>query len=145
MVKILVLYGFNFNLLGVCELDIYGCEMLVDINGVLVEQVQVVGYELSWYQFNVEYELIGCIYQVCDDQMVMIVFNFGVFIYISIVLCDVLVVVIIFFIEVYLFNVYVCELFCWYLYLVDIVVGVICGFGSDSYWFVLDVVICCLV
>lgn len=73
--------------------------------------------------------MIEWIYVVKLDGIVFIIINLGVFIYISIVLWDVFIGVGIFFIEVYIFNVYVCENFCKYFYLVDVVVGVIVGLG----------------
>lgn len=115
--------------------------MLVQIDQVLVVQVQVVGYVLDVLQFNVEYVLVDWVQVVCIDGIVFILINLVVFMYILVVLCDVLVVVDVLFIEIYLFNLYVCELFCQYSYFSDKVVGVICGFGVDSYCYVMDVVL----
>lgn len=118
--------------------------MLVDIDQVLVVQVLVVGYVVESLQFNVEYVLVDCVQVVCNDGIVFILINFVVFIYILVVLCDVLVVVVVLFIEIYLFNLYICEFFCQYSFFSDKVVGVVCGFGVDSYCYVMDVVLLCV-
>ncbi|MGN6225853.1 MAG: type II 3-dehydroquinate dehydratase [Dyella sp.] len=141
MAKILALHGPNLNLLGVREPDIYGRETLADINGALADQAQAAGHELSWYQSNAEHELIGRIHQARDDQTAMIVFNPGAFTHTSIALRDALAAVAIPFIEVHLSNVHAREPFRRHSYLADIAVGVIGGFGSDSYRLALDAAI----
>ena len=141
MAKILALHGPNLNLLGVREPDIYGRETLADINAALAEQAQAAGHELGWYQSNAEHELIGRIKQARDDQTALIVFNPGAFTHTSIALRDALAAVAIPFIEVHLSNVHAREPFRRHSYLADIAVGVIGGFGSDSYRLALDAAI----
>ena len=141
MAKILALHGPNLNLLGVREPDIYGRETLADINAALAEQAQAAGHELGWYQSNAEHELIGRIQQARDDQTALIVFNPGAFTHTSIALRDALAAVAIPFIEVHLSNVHAREPFRRHSYLADIAVGVIGGFGSDSYRLALDAAI----
>lgn len=138
MPKILALHGPNLNMLGVREPEVYGRETLADINAGLAEQAQASGHELSWYQSNAEHELIGRIHQSRDDQTAMIVFNPGAFTHTSIALRDALSAVAIPFIEVHMSNVHAREPFRHHSYLSDIAVGVICGFGSDSYRLALD-------
>lgn len=138
MAKILVLHGPNLNLLGAREPHIYGRETLADINQQLVERAQAAGHELAWFQSNAEHELIGRIQQARDDQTAMIVFNPGAFTHTSIALRDALAAVAIPFIEVHLSNVHAREPFRRHSYLSDIAIGVICGFGADSYRLALD-------
>ncbi|MEW5836481.1 MAG: type II 3-dehydroquinate dehydratase [Pseudomonadota bacterium] len=138
MAKILALHGPNLNLLGVREPDIYGRETLADINAGLAEQAQAAGHELSWYQSNAEHELIGRIHQARDDQTALILVNAGAFTHTSIALRDALAAVAIPFIEVHLSNVHAREPFRHHSYLADIAIGVIGGFGSDSYRLALD-------
>jgi 3-dehydroquinate dehydratase-2 len=141
MAKILALHGPNLNLLGVREPDVYGRETLADINGTLAEQAQAAGHELNWYQSNAEHELIGRIHQARDDQTALILFNPGAFTHTSIALRDALAAVAIPFIEVHLSNVHAREPFRHHSYLADLAVGVICGFGADSYRLALDAAI----
>ncbi len=141
MAKILVLHGPNLNLLGAREPDIYGRETLTDINQRLAERAHAAGHELAWCQSNAEHELIGRIHQGRDDQTAMILINAGAFTHTSIALRDALSSVAIPFIEVHLSNVFAREPFRHHSYLSDLAVGVICGFGGDSYRLALDAAI----
>lgn len=138
MAKILVLHGPNLNLLGAREPDIYGHATLADINAALAARAREAGHELSWYQSNAEHELIGRIHQARDEQVAMILFNPGAFTHTSIALRDALAAVAIPFVEVHLSNVHAREPFRRHSYLADIAVGVICGFGPDSYRLALE-------
>jgi 3-dehydroquinate dehydratase-2 len=136
--KILVLHGPNLNVLGVREPEISARETLVDINARLAEQTQAAGHELLWFQSNAEHELIGRVHQARDEQVALILCNAGAFTHTSIALRDALAGVAIPFIEVHLSNVFAREPFRHHSHLSDLAVGVICGFGSDSYVLALD-------
>ena len=141
MAKILVLHGPNLNLLGAREPEIYGRQTLADINQQLAERAQEAGHELAWFQSNAEHELIGRIQQGRDDRTALILFNPAAFTHTSIALLDALMAVAIPFIEVHLSNVHAREPFRHQSYLSDIAVGVICGFGGDSYRLALEAAI----
>lgn len=138
MAKILALHGPNLNLLGTREPDIYGHTTLPDINQQLAEQAQTAGHELVWFQSNAEHELIGRIQQARDEQTAMILFNPAAFTHTSVALRDALSAVAIPFIEVHMSNVHARESFRHRSYLSDIAIGVICGFGADSYRLALE-------
>jgi 3-dehydroquinate dehydratase II len=138
MAKLLVLHGPNLNLLGAREPEIYGRETLADINNGLAQRAQAAGHELAWYQSNAEHELIGRIHQARDEQIAYILINPGAFTHTSVALRDALAAVAIPFIEVHMSNVHAREPFRHHSYLSDLAVGVICGFGSDSYRLALD-------
>jgi 3-dehydroquinate dehydratase II len=138
MAKLLVLHGPNLNLLGAREPEIYGRETLADINARLAQRAQAAGHELAWYQSNAEHELIGRIHQARDEQIAYILINPGAFTHTSVALRDALAAVAIPFIEVHMSNVHAREPFRHHSYLSDLAVGVICGFGSDSYRLALD-------
>jgi 3-dehydroquinate dehydratase II len=138
MAKLLVLHGPNLNLLGVREPEIYGRETLADINSQLAQRAHAAGHELAWYQSNAEHELIGRIHQARDEQVAYILINPGAFTHTSIALRDALAAVAIPFIEVHMSNVHAREPFRRHSYLSDLAVGVICGFGSNSYRLGLD-------
>ena len=141
MAKILVLHGPNLNLLGSREPEIYGHQTLAGINQQLAERAQEAGHELVWFQSNAEHELIGRIQQGRDERTAMILFNPAAFTHTSIALRDALAAMEIPFIEVHLSNVHAREPFRRHSYLSDLAVGVICGFGGDSYRLALEAAI----
>jgi 3-dehydroquinate dehydratase II len=136
--KILVLHGPNLNLLGTREPEIYGRETLAEINRQLTGLAQAGGHELICFQSNAEHELIDRIQQGREERTALILFNPGAFTHTSIALRDALAAVAIPFIEVHLSNVHAREPFRRHSYLSDIAVGVICGFGADSYRLALE-------
>ena len=138
MAKILVLHGPNLNLLGAREPEIYGRDTLADIDHRLAELARAAGHELTCFQSNAEHELIDRIQQGRADHTALILFNPGAFTHTSIALRDALAAVAIPFIEVHLSNVHAREPFRHHSYLSDIAIGVICGFGSDSYRLALE-------
>lgn len=138
MAKILVLHGPNLNLLGTREPDLYGHQTLADINQQLAERAHAAGHELVWFQSNAEHELIGRVHHARDDRTAIILCNAGAFTHTSIALRDAFSAVGIAFIEVHLSNVFARESFRHHSCLSDIAIGVICGFGSDSYRLALD-------
>ncbi|BFI94943.1 MAG: type II 3-dehydroquinate dehydratase [Rhodanobacter sp.] len=141
MAKILVLHGPNLNLLGTREPTIYGSDTLADIDARLAAQAQAAGHVLVSFQSNAEHELVGRVHQARDEQVATILCNAGAFTHTSIALRDAFAAVAIPLIEVHLSNVHAREPFRRHSYLADIAVGVICGFGADSYRLALDAAI----
>ena len=133
MAKILVLHGPNLNLLGSREPDIYGRTTLADIDADLVAIAQSSGHEVASMQSNSDGALIDRIQASAKDGTVFIVINPGALTHTSVALRDALAAVAIPFIEVHLSNVHAREPFRHHSYLADLAVGVITGFGADSY------------
>jgi 3-dehydroquinate dehydratase-2 len=131
--KILVLHGPNLNLLGSREPEIYGRTTLADIDADLVAIAQSSGHEVASMQSNSDGALIDRIQASAKDGTVFIVINPGALTHTSIALRDALAAVAIPFIEVHLSNVHAREPFRHRSYLADLAVGVITGFGADSY------------
>lgn len=138
MAKILVLHGPNLNLLGVREPEIYGATSLADINAGLVAQAETGGHQLAWFQSNAEHELVGRVHQARDEGISIIIINPAAFTHTSVALRDALAAVDIPFIEVHLSNPHAREPFRHHSYMSDLAVGVIAGFGADSYTLALD-------
>lgn len=138
MAKILVLHGPNLNLLGVREPEVYGRDTLSDIDAFLVQRAQDAGQELETFQSNAEHALIDRVHQARLDGTAIILINPGALTHTSIALRDALAGVAIPFVELHLSNVHAREAFRHHSYLSDIAVGVICGFGADSYRLALD-------
>lgn len=133
MAKILVLHGPNLNLLGSREPKTYGSTTLSAINADLVAIAQASAHQLEAFQSNAEGALIDRVQAAAKDGTAFIVINPGALTHTSIALRDALAAVAIPFIEVHLSNVHAREPFRHHSYLADLAVGVITGFGADSY------------
>ncbi len=131
--KIWVLHGPNLNLLGQREPDVYGHVSLADLNGELTTFATQHDVALTCHQHNAEHALIELIHQAKVDHVQCIVFNPAAFAHTSIALRDALLAVNIPFIEVHLTNVDAREPFRQQSYFSDIALGVISGFGVQSY------------
>jgi len=133
MATILVLHGPNLNLLGSREPEVYGSTTLDDINRQLTERCIAAGHHLLALQSNAEYELINRIHDARHEGVEFILINPAAFTHTSVALRDALLAVAIPFVEVHLSNVHSREQFRSHSYFSDIAIGVICGFGAQSY------------
>lgn len=138
MAKILVLHGPNLNLLGTREPAIYGTDTLDGINERLGAQARLGGHELACVQSNAEHVLVDRVQQARVDGTAFILINAAAYTHTSIALRDALSSVAVPFIEVHLSNVHAREAFRHHSYLSAIALGVIVGFGADSYRLALD-------
>jgi len=141
MPTLLALNGPNLNLLGTREPTVYGHATLDDINTMLQARAAAAGHTLNTLQSNAEHVLIERIHAARTDGTAFILINPGAFTHTSIALRDALLGVAIPFIELHLSNPHAREPFRRHSYLSDIAVGVICGFGADSYRLALDAAI----
>ncbi len=130
--KVLVLHGPNLNLLGLREPEIYGHKTLSDINDDLSSQAAALGVSLTTLQSNHAGVLIDAIHD-AYGRIDGIVINPGGLTHTSVALRDALAGVAIPFVEVHLSNVYAREPFRHHSFLSPIAVGVISGFGPNSY------------
>ncbi|MBU6199220.1 MAG: type II 3-dehydroquinate dehydratase [Xanthomonadaceae bacterium] len=137
MATILVLHGPNLNLLGTREPDVYGHATLAEIDANLAADARASGTELASFQSNAEHELIERVQAARTDGTAFILINPGAFTHTSVALRDALAAVKIPFIEVHVSNVHAREPFRRLSYFSDIAVGVIAGFGAQSYQFAL--------
>ncbi len=138
MARILLLNGPNLNLLGTREPETYGHATLDGIVGDLAAIAQGRDHELAHFQSNAEHALIDRIHAARTDGTVFILINPAAFTHTSIALRDALLAVGLPFIELHLSNVHARETFRHRSYLSDVAVGVICGFGADSYRLALE-------
>ncbi len=141
MSEILLLNGPNLNLLGNREPETYGVLTLESIVSECKSQVAAHNHTLSHFQSNSESELIDCIQKVKDSKVSLIVFNPAAYTHTSVALRDALLAVEIPFIELHLSNPHSREPFRHHSYFSDIALGVICGFGADSYRYAIDAAI----
>ena len=130
--KILVLNGPNLNLLGSRQPELYGAVSLKEIEKSLKQLASKLGVELEFFQSNSEGELVDKI-QSAFGSCQGILINAGAYTHTSIAIRDALLAVKIPFVEVHLSNIFSREQFRHHSYLSDIALGVVCGFGANSY------------
>ena len=128
--KIQIINGPNINLLGKREPSIYWARSFEDYLVELKERFPQV--EMEYYQSNVEGEMINKIHEVGFDYD-GIVLNAGAYTHTSIALQDAIRAVSAPTIEVHISNVHQREEFRHRSMISCACVGVICGFGLDSY------------
>lgn len=138
MSKILVLHGPNLNLLGEREPEVYGHDTLARIDAALREHAQASGHALESMQSNAEHALVERIQTARSDGTAFILINPAAFTHTSVAIRDALAAVRIPFIEIHLSNPHAREPFRRQSYFSDLAVGVVAGFGADSYRYALD-------
>ena len=138
MAKLLLLHGPNLNLLGTREPEVYGRATLADIDADLGARAQAAGHALEALQSNAEHELVERVQAARADGTAFILINPAAFTHTSVALRDALAAVAIPFIEIHLSNPHSREPFRHTSYFSDKAVGVVCGFGADSYRYALD-------
>jgi 3-dehydroquinate dehydratase II len=138
---ILVLNGPNLNLLGSREPETYGHATLADIEARLIVRAEAAGHTLSFLQSNAEHVLVERVRSARADGTAFILINPAAFTHTSIALRDAFAATGLPFIELHLSNVHAREAFRRHSYLSDLAVGVIAGFGADSYTLALDAAI----
>ena len=131
--RILVLHGPNLNRLGKREPAIYGRATLGDIDARLVTLGDALGAVIETFQSNHEGELVDRIHTAADSGVRGVLINPGALTHTSVSLRDALLAVALPFVEVHLSNVHAREPFRRHSYLSDVAVGVVCGFGAESY------------
>ncbi len=141
MAKLLVLHGPNLNLLGTREPDVYGRCSLAEIDVDLRRRAEVAGHALTSLQSNAEARLVDRVQSARDDGTDFILINPAAFTHTSVALRDALAAVAIPFIEVHLSNPHSREPFRHTSYFSDLAVGVVSGFGADSYRYALEAAI----
>jgi 3-dehydroquinate dehydratase-2 len=130
--RILVIHGPNLNLLGTREPEIYGAATLTEIDGFLASMAKDAGCELDAFQSNHEGLLIDRI-QEARTNADGILINPGGLTHSSVSLRDALLGSELPVVEVHLSNVHARETFRQQSYISGIAVGVITGFGRNSY------------
>ncbi|TBR14305.1 MAG: type II 3-dehydroquinate dehydratase [Lysobacter sp.] len=138
MAKLLVLHGPNLNLLGEREPGIYGRTSLASIDRALKLDAESHGHALESMQSNAEHELVDRLHQARTDGTAFILINPAGLTHTSVVLRDAIAAVDLPYIEVHLSNPHSREPFRKHSYFSDLAMGVIAGFGADSYRFAMD-------
>lgn len=136
--QILVLNGPNLNLLGKREPGIYGNDSMEDVFAALQKCFPEV--ILGYYQSNVEGELINKLHEV-GFTYDGIVFNAGAYTHTSVALHDAIKAINTPVVEVHISNVFQRETYRHTSLITGACVGVIGGFGLDSYRLAIEAIL----
>ena len=129
--KILIINGPNLNLLGTREPAIYGSETFIEYFNVL--QSSFPNHNLSYYQSNIEGELINKLHEAAQDGTQGILLNAGAYTHTSVAIGDAVAGIAIPVVEVHISNVMNREEFRHVSYISKHAAGVISGFGLNGY------------
>lgn len=135
--KLLVIHGPNLNMLGRREPEIYGSQTLDDINERIQTEAAQRGLIADCFQSNSEGEIVTAIQQAYPAYQGILI-NAAAYTHYSVAIRDALASIPLPAIEVHLSNIYKREEFRHHSVIAPVVVGQVCGFGSDSYLIALD-------
>jgi len=130
--KICVIQGPNLNMLGVRETDIYGPMKLEDIHAQMKAVADQNGYDIEFFQSNLEGEIVDKI-QECLGDVDGIIINPAAYTHTSIATRDALKAVKLPAVEVHISNISSREEFRQKSLISDVCTGTIAGFGPFSY------------
>jgi 3-dehydroquinate dehydratase-2 len=128
--KVTIINGPNLNLLGSREPEIYGTSNFEEIISNLRKQFPNI--EISYFQSNVEGELINCLHERGFSDTAIII-NAGAYTHTSIALADAVAAISSPVIEVHISNIFAREAFRHVSYIGAKCIGSISGFGIESY------------
>ena len=132
MNKIIILNGPNLNLLGEREKNQYGSFSLKDLEKSCNDYANQNNIKLSFFQSNLEGELVNQIQDSRNNQDGLII-NAAGYTHTSVAIHDALKILKIPIIELHISNIYNREEFRHKSLISKVANGVICGFGADGY------------
>ena len=139
---VLLLHGPNLNLLGTREVDVYGSATLDDILAALRSAAADRDAEIYDVQSNAEGALIDAL-QEARTRADGVIFNPGAYTHYSIALRDAIASIDVPVVETHLSDVHAREEFRHTSVVCGVCVGVIAGFGVDSYLLGLRAAVAC--
>ncbi len=138
--RIAVLNGPNLNLLGQREPEIYGRTTLAEIEGMVRDAARGHGVEIDWLQTNHEGELVDAV-QKLRGQADGALINAAALTHSSLALRDALLAVKVPFVELHLSNIFAREPERRHSVIADLAVGMVSGFGAQSYLLALQALV----
>ena len=130
---IAVINGPNLNLLGAREPERYGTSTLAQIEAAVRDRARALGVQqVSWFQSNHEGALVDAVQGLAGSADGALV-NAAAYTHTSVALRDAFLAVRVPFVEVHLTNVWAREEVRHRSLLADLALGVVAGFGADSY------------
>ena len=137
MNKIIILNGPNLNLLGEREKEKYGNVTLKTIENDCNDFGKKNNIAISFFQSNIEGELVEKIQKIRKDYDGLII-NAGGYTHTSVAIHDALKIIKIPIIELHISNIYNREEFRHKSLISSLAKGIICGFGSNGYIMALE-------
>jgi len=89
-IKIQIINGPNLNILGQREKDIYGEDSLLAIQSYVEEKIKGLPVALSWFQSNIEGEIVNEIQRSLAKEVALLVINPGGYSHTSVAIYDAL-------------------------------------------------------
>jgi len=133
MKKIRVIHGPNLNFTGIREQGVYGTGTLSDLDNCIRQRGELLGLDVSFYQSNLEGELINALQACYYEEVNGVIINPGAYTHYSYALRDAIASISIPTIEVHLSNIHKREPFRHQSVTAPACIGQICGLGPDSY------------
>jgi 3-dehydroquinate dehydratase-2 len=133
MKNILIINGPNLNMLGKREPHVYGTDTLEDLIKWTEEKVKGKA-QLTWYQSNIEGEIVDRIQKAHSESFDALVINPGGYAHTSVAIHDALKILQIPIIEVHLSQVYRREEFRHTLLTAKAATAIMSGLGKQSYY-----------
>lgn len=130
--KILIIHGPNLNMLGKREPEIYGATTLEEINAALTSRAKGLGAEVTFFQSNSEGEIVSNI-QDAMSKFDGVVINPGAYTHTSVAIRDAILSSGLPVVEVHISNVHKREDFRHKSFISGVALGVVSGFGVNSY------------
>jgi 3-dehydroquinate dehydratase-2 len=135
--RIAVLNGPNLNLLGQREPEVYGRTTLTEIEALVREAARAHGVELEWFQTNHEGALVDAV-QGLRGRVDGALINAAALTHSSLALRDALLAVRVPFVELHLSNIFAREPERRHSMIADLALGMVTGFGAQSYVLALE-------
>lgn len=134
MKRIVIINGPNLDRLGSREPQIYGDQTLTDLENLLVEEANMLGVEVQFYQSNHEGFIIDEINnEYADGEVFGLIINPGALTHTSLALRDALAGSDLPVIEVHISNIYKREEIRQHSLTAEVSLGVISGLGFEGY------------
>lgn len=134
--KVLIINGPNLNLVGTREQDIYGETSMNDF----IEEIKEAYFdcEISYYQSNVEGEIVNKLQETEKKKYKGIILNAGGYTHTSVAIRDAIAAIKTPVVEVHISNPMAREEFRHQSMITSVCKGVIAGFGLESYVLAID-------
>jgi 3-dehydroquinate dehydratase-2 len=137
---IAVLNGPNLNLLGQREPEVYGRTTLPEIEAMVRDAARAQGAELEWFQTNHEGALVDAV-QGLRGRVDGALINAAALTHSSLALRDAVLAVRIPFVELHLSNIFAREPERRHSVIADLAIGLVTGFGAQSYLLALQALV----